>query len=432
MNSRLIRTTAHVVLWGFVASALYEGYLTLPGMAGHSIYSILARVLLIPLPVAAAILWWRLRPPGTVLVALWTAWLIWVAISFATHPQRTYPVEYYVWSQIGGWLIVLALWLLARYPDWIQAFWQWALPAYWLATIVVALWEIHTGHHLGASSVHGLPIPTAFYFNPNDLGAALALALPFMWFWPTVRPSLAGKVGAALITGASIVLLIKTGSRGGEIALLVDLLALPAVLKGPLRRWALAMLGLGIGSLAVLVVWARSLGPAAQLPLYLSKLARLPDLFTTHIPTHLPPNVPPGSVAIRWALYRSGIWALSTHPWGLGPRGAERWFSYWIHHGSPYNTYGIIDAHNVWLEVAMNFGWPGIILFVAAFTLTMVYAYRAAKSALPLKRGLGQASFCALGGFIIGGLSPSSVMFGFDIMWVTLGLGLAAWRLPEP
>jgi teichuronic acid biosynthesis protein TuaE len=430
-RGQLIQTVAHLALWVLAASALYGGYLVLPGLHGHSLYSILAKILIVPLPLAALYFWWKLRPPAAWALLVFTVWLLWVLISFVSHHHRTYYIEYYVWSQINGWGILLALWLLGRHPAWIRSFWQIGLPLYWLATILVAFWEIHTGHHLGTSAVPGKHIPTAFFFNPNDLGAALALLLPFMWFWYEVVPGEWGKLGSVLWTVVSLWLLVKTGSRGGELALILDLVALPVVLPKKARGWAIAALAAGLALLAGLIAWARSLGPLYKLPRDLSKLARIPDLFTTYIPQHLGPHVAPGSVGIRWHLYESGMIALSRHPLGLGPHGAELWYRYWVHHQGLINTYGITNAHNLWLEVAMDFGWPGIILFVTAFVTLLVYAYRNAHSSDGLKRALGRAGFPALIGFVLGSLSPSSVMIGFEVMWVVFGLLLAAERLPE-
>jgi teichuronic acid biosynthesis protein TuaE len=428
---RRLGSVAHLVLWIFVASAPFGGYLVLPHLHGHSPYSLLAKLLVVPLPLAALYFWWKFRPPGTWAVAWFTAWLAWVVVSFLTHSARTYDVEYYVWSQINGWLVLLAFWLLARHPLWIRRFWQVALPLYWVATLVVGVWTTHTGHHLGANAVPGQPIPTGFFYNPNDLGAALALTLPLMWFWYEVVPGSAGVLGSVLLTAAGLWLLVKTGSRGGELALILDLLALPWVLSGKARTWAAAALAVGVVGLAGLIVWARHLGPAAHLPRDLSKLARIPDLFTVTIPSHLAPGQAPGSVGIRWHLYLSGAAALARHPWGLGPRGAEAWYRYWVHHAGMFNTYGITNAHNLWLEVAMDFGWLGLGLFVAGFLTLIVGAWRAARHPDPLKRALGRAMFPGLIGFVLGSLSPSSVMIGFEVMWVAFGLALAAVRLPE-
>ncbi len=422
---------AHAALWLLLTSSLYEGYLVLPGLAGHSLFSILAKVLILPLAVAVVVFWYRHRPAGWLAMLAFSLFVVWVLVSFVSHPERSYTVEYYVWSQASGWTLLAAAWLLARHSAWIAAFWQVGFPLYWLSTIVVAFWEIHTGHHLGASSVHGKPIPTAFYFDPNNLGAAIALILPFVWFWPLAfRRRRWPLAGAALFTLLLLYILVKTGSRGGELALLLDLVALPFVLTGRARAWAASALAAAAAGLAALVVWARHQGPIHHLPLAISKLARLPDLFTTHIPSHLPPGVAPGSVAIRWALYRSGFWALELHPFGLGPRGARRWYAYWITHKSPYNTYGIQDPHNLWLELAMNFGWIGLGLFVVGFVAVLRYAWRAARSSDALRQGLGRAAFCGLFGFILGSLSPSSVLIGFNVMWVALALGLASARLP--
>ena len=428
----IVPAIAHAVLWVLVASSLYEGYLVLPGLHGHSLFSLLAKVLVVPLLIASAYFWYRYRPPGAFALFAFTLFVGLVGVSFLLHHQRSYPVEYYVFQQVSAWTILAAMWLLARHQGWIRSLWQVGFPLYWAVTIIVALMEIHTGHHLGATSVRGEHIPTAFYYDPNNLGVAVALVLPFVWFWPMAfqRRQLPGIV-AALFTVLLLYVMVKTGSRGGELALVVNLVVLPFVLSGQARAWAFLALGVGVVVLVGLIAYARSLGPAVQHQLALSKLARIPDLFRFNPPRNLPPGVAPGSNVIRWNIYRTEWWALRLHPLGLGPRGVQRFIGYWIHHGSPYNTYGVSAPHSLWLEVAVNFGWIGLVLFAAFYFAVLAYAWRAVKSPDALRSGLGRAAFCGLTGFILGSFSPSSVMIGFDVMYVALGFGLAAGRLAE-
>ena len=423
---------AHVLLWILVASSLYEGYLVLPGLHGHSLFSILVKVLVVPMAAACIYFWYRYRPPGVLALLAFTVFVGIVGVSYFLHKNHSYPVEYYTFQQVSAWAILAATWLLARHRSFIQTLWQVGFPLYWVATIVVAFFEIHTGHHLGASSVHGKHVPTAFYYDPNNLGVAVALILPFVWFWPMAfQKRTLAAIGAAILTLLLLYVMVKSGSRGGELALLVDLAALPFVLSGRARHWAVGALIAGLVVLGALVAYARSLGPAAAHRLALSKLSRIPDLFRGIPPRVLPHGVAPSSSFIRWNIYRTDWWAIRLHPLGLGPRGIVYFMQYWLHHGSPYNTYGVVAPHSLWLEVTANFGWPGLFFFVVFYFAVVVYAWRAARSQDPLRSGLGRAAFCGLVGFVLGSFSPSSVMIGFDVMYVALAFGLAAWRLPE-
>jgi O-antigen ligase len=182
---------------------------------------------------------------------------------------------------------------------------------------------------------------------------------------------------------------------------------------------ALAALVVGLAA----VVAALQTVPLARLPFALQKMARLVHVFELFRHT---PAGHPSSVGIRLALYLSGLHGFLAHPWGMGPRGAMLYYRYQLAHHSPWNTYGVMDPHNMWLEVAMNFGFIGFILYVGFYAGLMVQLFRLTAHADPWVRYLAISCFSALFGFILGSLSPSSVFIGFDIMWVVYGLALGA------
>ncbi|MDA8194345.1 MAG: O-antigen ligase family protein [Thermaerobacter sp.] len=412
------------VLAVFVVTSLFEGYTALPGMQGHSIFSVLARPLVVALPLLTAWALWRGRRPGWLPLAVLTAWLGVAVATFLAFSPRIYYDEYYLWSQIGGYALVLALWTLGWNRTAFRTTVILAVGLYVTATIAVGLWETATGLHLGAARSNGF-IPTTFYFDANSLGAAIALILPFVGLWLMVSPKRRTALVVALLVLPLLYLLYKTGSRGGELALLVDLAVMPAVIPSRLRRWGWALLAGGVTILAAGVLMLHALPANAPLPFALKKVQHLADIFTRfHLPS---PDAKPTSLSIRMALLQSGLEAMRQHPFGLGPRGAERWYAYWLHHPSPYNTYGVIDAHNMWLENGIDFGWIGLALYLVWYLLLLVAAFRLSRRAGdPFLRYLGAAAATALTGFLVGSLSPSSVMIGFHVMWVVYGIVVGA------
>jgi len=430
VTQRVIQSIWMVLAALFIASSLYEGYLVLPGTHGHSLASLLARGFLVLAPLAA-VLWGRqygLRPRGPLF--LLAGWLLVVVLTFWFVSPHTYYVEYYVWSQITGGLLVLTSWTLAGFPQTFRQTQIGALMLYGLAVVGVGLWEIHTGHHLGPSRVGPLShIPTGFYYDQNSLGVAIALILPYILLLGGLWPDWPVYSLSALLAVLLAYILYKTGSRGGEIALLLDLGTLALV--GPLswRRLLRWLLGSLIGALILVIGILHTLPPTAHLPFALEKLSHL-----THLVPH--PHTGPSSVTIRLALYRSGWHAFITHPWGLGPRGAERYYAYWVHHKSPWNTYGVIDAHNMWLEIAMDFGVVGFLLYAGFYGWLLQGLMRLRPTGNRELEYFRAASLSSLVGFIVGSLSPSSVMIGFHIMWVIYGIALGtlvmAQRNPHP
>lgn len=416
----------NIVGWGyallaiFVISAPFEGYTALPGMAGHSIFSLIARPVVLILPFVIA---WQFltgpRPLWGLLVVL-GAWLSVVAATYWWVSPHTYYDAYYLWSQAGGVALVGALWILAHKRTVFVPTVSLGLFLYTVATIVVGLWEVKTGHHLGPARTNG-HIPTTFYFDPNSLGAAIALTVPYIALLWMGKPRRTITALSLLALVPLLYLLYKTGSRGGYIALWLSVMTAPWILPVPYRRaawWTLASLtGLGIA----VVVWLHNLPHNVPLPFALQKLKHLSDIFTRLHVTQA--HSKPTSLSIRVALLRAGWQAVQHHPWGLGPRGAERWFA----HQTTYNTYGVIDAHNMWLENAIDFGWLGVTLLVLWYGWILTRAFRLSRNgSTPWIRYVGAASAASLTGFIVGSVSPSSVMVGFHLMWVVFGTVVGA------
>lgn len=426
---RAISWAWRALLGLFVITALYQGYAVLPGLHGHSLYSLFQRVLLFAMPPVVA--WWIYRGyrQGLGLLGLYCAWGVWLALRYQMTSPHTYYTFYYLWTQVGGLLLLLALWVLARHPAWFRTTVAVALTAFYLATLAVATWEVRTAHHLAASRSLGPPpshVPTGFFFDPNNLGVAMALLIPFMAALPVWyrRPWM--RIASAALVLYGLWVLFETGSRGGELELVIAAVAgIASLPPHHRRRWGAVAL-LTLLALA-LVVFGLNRLPASHLPFALQKLRDLVHL----VWLSSNPSQGPGSVRIRLALIQGGILALLHHPLGLGPRGAEQYFAYWVHHGAPFNTYGVVDAHNMWLEAAIDGGWPGLILWVAAYVLLMRRVASLRRERAPFLRYLYWAGWPGLWGFILGSLSPSSVFLGFQLMWVFLGILIGATVLAQ-
>ena len=426
IGTRTIRGIWLTLIALYILTAPFEGYWIVPGFHGHSWVSLFQRILLIPLPVVTMYCVVRYKDRFTIFpLGLITVWIIWVLFTFALFSPHTYYYLYYTWEQIAGFLLILSFWYLARFRDFSRVATISSLIIYYLATLAVSLCEIRTAHHLGASSEHNVAIPTAFFYGPNHLGAALALIVPFVTLLFLLNRSRWVLALSILLSLAGIYILYKTGSRGGELALLVEAVAFAAILPRRWRSYALAVMGALLVITGAALVFVAHLPATEKLPFALEKFRHLIHIFNPSF-SPVTPSRGPGSFQIRLALLESGFRALWHHPWGLGPRGAERYYAYYVHHKSPYNTYGVIDAHNMWLEIAIDFGWLGLILYTAFYGVLLAGLYRLRRHADLFLRYISWAGFPALAGFVIGSLSPSSVMIGFNIMWFVYGLAVMA------
>jgi teichuronic acid biosynthesis protein TuaE len=110
----------------------------------------------------------------------------------------------------------------------------------------------------------------------------------------------------------------------------------------------------------------------------------------------------------------------STAGFGVGAGNAE----YWMAHYSRYYTFGILDPHNWWLELLINYGvfiFAGYILFFASILRQL---WRAHKEIDGPQLMICEALLMSLVGFLVATLSSSSVM-ALTPQWILLAFALA-------
>jgi putative inorganic carbon (hco3(-)) transporter len=197
--------------------------------------------------------------------------------------------------------------------------------------------------YAGAARASG-PLP-----DPNDLAFVLVVALPLLVAVLPARPStwdkiLAAGTGALLVAGAAATL-----SRGGMLALVAAVGWL--VLRRGLRLRVLA------GAAAALAV----AGAAAVLlagPLLARSLREKSFIASSNVDTR----------ALRW---RAAARMLGENPvLGVGPGGFRSEYVTASHNAELAERTPV--AHNMFLEVAAEFGLPALVLFLGLIAAAML------------------------------------------------------------
>jgi putative inorganic carbon (HCO3(-)) transporter len=134
------------------------------------------------------------------------------------------------------------------------------------------------------------------------------------------------------------------------------------------------------------------------------------------------------SVAERIAIWRDAIGHLSRSPvFGLGIN------TYHVATlGPPFNRVdAVAHAHNILLQVALDFGLVGLILYVAIQATLLVWAARAARGPnIPAGRIALGAGLSLVGVHLFG--MGDAIALGAKVglfQWLAAGLILAAWRI---
>lgn len=343
--------------------------------------------------------WWRV-PIARTYALLGGAWLFWAVLNAFRAPALDHAALE-VAALGSGFVTGILLLQLRAYSrgsltalrrGWVLAF---------LATAAVATWELTTGQHLPSSAVErvgeealrGITLST--FGNPNNYAAFLLLAAPFLvWSHASSRRRWARVFYAACMLSLPA-LLFLTASRVALLGLVAELGTL-WFLSRRYRGRILVYVGLlGVAGLLAF----RLVGVEPRMLMELSAL--------------IGGVGEGGSIARRWNLLLSGLWLLAAS-WGLGvgPGG----FVVLLRRGAvPFDTGGLADPHNFWIEVLSQYGLPVFICFVAWITYLAVQVWRKLGRSVADPEELGtrrvaETVLVGLAGYFFAAVANSSYM----------------------
>jgi len=227
------------------------------------------------------------------------------------------------------------------------------------------------------------------------------------------RRWLARLIGLGTVLGA-FYLIVVTGSRANILAVLLELAFLVLLLTN-IRQKAM--------TIAVTVCVAIALylmpGPIRE--------------FSREITGNLVSIVAQaeqgtGSVAVRTNLALNGIiFLFSTFGFGVGSGNAE----YWMANYARYDTAGILNLHNWWLEILIDYGllvFAGYLMFYGSLVRQLWRIWKSTGKGS--NRMITEALLVALVGFLVASISSSSIM-AFNPQWLLFAFALAFlnwWR----
>lgn len=294
----------------------------------------------------------------------------------------------------------------------------------YVVTGAIALRELLTGTHLASyysphdGSVRGVaPYIASTFGNPNAYAAFLVTAFAFLAYGLLKSETWFSRYAYSGMILSLPVLLLQTGSRLCMVALALEAVFL-AVYAGEKYRKPLVT-GILVVALAFFSVGA---GAADSLGSY------LPGSLSASAPSRMIREVLAGgadtSGGVRLAVYRDGLWMIGESAGlGVGPGAFQTVMSSGT---PPYDAGGIVDPHNLYLEIAAQYGLLVFALF-AAWILTLArFLWRSARAEASEMRQWGTVMSAALLGNGISALA-SSTYLAPSVNWVFFAcLALAA------
>jgi len=350
-------------------------------------------------------------------------WLVWsvLSISWAADKSSAAITNRNLFYQIN--IIVFTSLYFGRQKSFIHRFLN-GMTVVFLCFTCVGLWEMITAKHLLHSAARYYPesiarSPTAFFHNPNDFAAMIAIYIPFL-FAAFVLKSRRNWLHLLLII-ISVLFVIQNKSRASFFALISGLgIWLLLTVAGTLME----KIRLKQSAKSVFVV-----GLVSILLLFFSMNTTV-GIMRQHLPENMfemkedlkaiSPQETENSSGTRKALILNGFLILRGRELtGVGAGNVET-YMYPLKH----NTGGMVNMHNWWMELLVCYGYPFAALFVLfyiAMILELLRIFWMEKE--PAFLVTAMASAASMVSFFLASISPSSIK-NFNAIWATYGITL--------
>lgn len=282
-----------------------------------------------------------------------------------------------------------------------------AVLAGWVASFIITsaiaarelVAGIHLPNYLLAGSldpqVQGLVASTLG--NPNNYAAYLVGVIGFVAPWILYARRVPQRFGAAVIVVCAAYLVTQTGSLLSAASVVVQALLLTLVC-GRRRRLPGAIATIGF---AIAAVWFSTV-PGASVNVLTSNILQ---------------GSAEASGQVRADLYLAGLWLVyESGGVGVGPGGFERVMATGR---IPFDTHGVVNPHNVYLEIAAQYGVWVLILFLGWLGMQIVGSSRALQEEASPDAAWSASVILVLGGMSIAGLASSSFLIG-SVNWALL------------
>jgi O-antigen ligase len=253
-----------------------------------------------------------------------------------------------------------------------------------------------------------------YYYDANDFATFVVTALPFGLYFLHAGRRMPARLFACISLAILAMAFVRTGSRGGFIALVAVTVFIVLRYTAIQLRWRIA---------ATALVAAVVVGTAS-------------DQYWTQMGTILSDaDYNRTDESGRMHIWRRGIGYMFSHPvFGVGPgnfQAAEGMLSSFANRqqlgvGVRWNA-----AHNSYIQVGAELGIPGLLIFVAIIFSTFVGLRRLNRGEAPADdeaedspRALINALTAALVGFVVGAYFLSLVYTELFYILVALTVGL--------
>jgi O-antigen ligase len=325
---------AHICAWLFVFTVPWQNMLVIPGFG--TIAAILGAVA-IGATMVHVVVRGRVRP----LISFhWfaIAFFVWIMLStywaIAFHRSMVKDLNTYMQVFVMLWILWEAAPNRQRLISLLQAY---VLGAYVASGSTIVNYLSGVGFQEDAKRY------SATGFDPNDLGALLALALPMAWYCASAAAKPLQRLLNRFYFIVGTVGILLTGSRGALLATIAGLAVIP---------WTLTHLRRGIRVAAVIIIIGAGATAAWMVP-----ENAFQRLSTTGS------EISEGTLNNRLRIWKAGLMAVPGRPFqGYGPAG---WYP------AVGLQAGNVAPHSTWLGLLVEEGLIGLALYLSLYAILL-------------------------------------------------------------
>lgn len=340
-------------------------------------------------------------------------WLSYAALSLAWALSEADAIRDIIFLFMAASVVFFVVYYFSNGKDLKRLYYLWL--AVLGGLLLVGIWEHLTGQHLSVSGFYGetrarfMFMPTGFFRNPNDFATFLALSTPFVLALIRYRRGIFSRsIGLAMLF-TSLYLLLVTYSRANYLAVILEVVFLLTFLFKIKAKFKAIILG----CLLILALVIALPGPTQ----------RIAGIIGEQIESITSPwSLSYGSTDVRINLIKNSLVFLGrTAGFGVGAGNAE----YWMEHFAVYDTRGILNPHNWWDEILVDYGifvFAGYVLFYLGLLARLYGIHR--HLADGAEKMICEALLVALVGFSLASISSSSIM-ALRPQWFLFAFALA-------
>ncbi|TCS83365.1 O-antigen ligase family protein [Tepidibacillus fermentans] len=291
-------------------------------------------------------------------------WFVYSIISLLWADSTIDAVKHINHLFVGFSLIIFVVFFFIEKRDYIHFYRLWIFIL--TVLILVGLWNVLTGQQLSVSTLAGLTneqrfTPTAIFHNQNDFATYLALSLPFTLTLIRYGRNLLVSLFGIILSLLNLSLVFLTYSRSNYLAIAMGVAFWFFFFMKRREKLFLIVLTLS-GTMVLYFLFPEPFHSAL-------------DTLKVQIDSLFVHDQGKESVNVRTNLIKNSLLFLYDHyGFGVGAGNAE----YHMAHFRVYDTAKIVNVHNWWFELLVNYGiliFSGYVLFYLSLIILLKKQY---------------------------------------------------------